>query len=94
MLRAESARQAETLFRERGSDAALLLTDVVMPERSGPELFMRLAAERTSLKVIYMSGYPQETVVASGMVEQGAPFLQKPFDGETLARKVREVLDA
>jgi two-component system, cell cycle sensor histidine kinase and response regulator CckA len=71
----------------------VLLTDVVMPGASGPELTKLLVEQRPSLKVIYMSGYTEETIVHHGVVKPGIAFLHKPFTAETLGRKVREVLD-
>jgi nitrogen-specific signal transduction histidine kinase/ActR/RegA family two-component response regulator len=71
----------------------LLLTDVVMPEMSGPELVSRLAPIRPQMKIIYMSGYPADAIDHQGMIDQGIEFLPKPIGVETLVRKLREVLD-
>jgi hypothetical protein len=57
-------------------------------------LIDRLDAVRPGLKVLYISGYADEAVVRRGVLRKGMPFLQKPFTPGTLARKVREVLDA
>jgi PAS domain S-box-containing protein len=70
----------------------LLVTDVVMPEMSGPELYALLTASRPDLKVLYLSGYTEE--MDRSRVEQGETLLQKPFTPEELALKVREILDA
>jgi FixJ family two-component response regulator len=64
-----------------------------MPGGSGPELTTRLVERRPDLRVIYMSGYTDETIVHHGVLEPGIAFLQKPFSSETLGRKIREVLD-
>ena len=70
----------------------LLVTDVVMPGIGGPELAQRLVALCPGLPVLYMSGYTERG--ASWFIEAGATFLEKPFTPDSLARKVREVLDA
>ena len=71
----------------------LLLTDVVMPQMSGPEVAERLAAVRPGLKVLYMSGYPDHPIFSQTGVTAHAAFLPKPFTPNALAQKVREVLD-
>jgi CheY-like chemotaxis protein len=77
----------------RSAAIDLVLTDVVMPGASGPELTQQLVARRPSLKVIFMSGYTEATIVRDGIVNPGIAFLNKPFTSEALGRKVREVLD-
>jgi CheY-like chemotaxis protein len=73
----------------------LLLTDIVMPQMNGRELANRLHSKIPGLKVLYMSGFMKEAILKYyGISITGIPFLQKPFTRETLARKVREVLDA
>ncbi|MGA8182825.1 MAG: response regulator, partial [Terriglobia bacterium] len=71
----------------------LLLTDVVMPRMGGPELAARLAPLCPEVKVLYMSGYTDDTIVHHGVLTPATHFLQKPFVTETLIRKIREVLD-
>jgi PAS domain S-box-containing protein len=71
----------------------LLLTDVVMPQMSGPEVAEKLLSLRPDTKVLYMSGYPDHPVFQQGGVSKETSFLSKPFTPNNLARKVREVLD-
>ncbi|MGH9338662.1 MAG: response regulator [Acidobacteriota bacterium] len=85
--------QAEQVFSRAGK-ISLLVTDVIMPKRSGRELYERLALKQPDLKVLYMSGYTDDTIVQHGVTQSRVPFLQKPFSPGDLARKVREVLDA
>lgn len=71
----------------------LLLTDVVMPEMNGRELFTRLAPLRPDLKVLYMSGYTDNVILQHGVLEAGIDFIQKPFSVQGLANKIRMILD-
>jgi CheY-like chemotaxis protein len=72
----------------------LLVTDVVMPGMSGPVLAERLAQRHPGLRILFMSGYTDDTVLHHGVLSPGIHFLQKPFTHKGLAGRVREVLDA
>jgi CheY-like chemotaxis protein len=72
----------------------LLLTDVVMPQMSGPEVAEKLLTVRPGIKVLYMSGYPDHPVFDQGGVNRETGFLAKPFSPHVLAQKVREILDS
>jgi PAS domain S-box-containing protein len=93
VLCAPSAREAEEIAQRHEGHIDLLLTDVVMPDRNGRELYESLAANQATLKVLYMSGYTDNAIVHHGVLEEGIPFLQKPFERDSLAAKVRQVLD-
>jgi len=71
----------------------LLLTDVVMPQMSGPEVAEKLLTVRPGIKVLYMSGYPDHPVFDQGGVSRETGFLPKPFSPHVLAQKVRDILD-
>jgi two-component system, cell cycle sensor histidine kinase and response regulator CckA len=92
VLAAADADEAQRLF-EANPSIDVLLTDVVMPGSSGPELTKRLIEQRPGLRVIYMSGYTEEAIVHHGVIKPGIAFLNKPFTSEALAEKVRDVLD-
>jgi CheY-like chemotaxis protein len=89
-----AASPAEALELWPSCDADLVISDVVMPGMSGSQLVARLRETRPDVRVLYTSGYNDDAVVRSGVMTAEAAFLQKPFDGASLARKVREVLDA
>jgi CheY-like chemotaxis protein len=91
VLVAADADEALRLIEQHPSIDALL-TDVVMPGGSGPDLTRRLAGLRPALKVIYMSGYTEEAIVQHGILKPGIAFLHKPFTSETLGGKIRAVL--
>jgi PAS domain S-box-containing protein len=95
VLEAGGARQALRMGeRYAPRPIHLLLADVVMPEMSGPQLADHLARVYPKMKVLYISGYTDAAVARHGKLSTKAPYLQKPFAPEVLARKVREVLDA
>jgi len=71
----------------------LALCDVILGDMSGPAVAEALRALRPSIRVLYMSGYTDEAIVKTGVLDEGKPFLQKPFTPQQLARKIRDVLD-
>jgi DNA-binding NtrC family response regulator len=91
VLAASNADEALLAFDQQGG-ADVLLTDVVLPGQSGPELAALLQARQPSLRVIYMSGYTEDAIVHLGVLQPGIAFLQKPFTADLLGRKIREVL--
>jgi len=92
VLEAVRGEQAVRIAAEHDGRIDLFLTDVVMPEMSGPQVLEQIRASHPHTKVLFMSGYTDEAMMHHGILDSGAPFLQKPFLPETLARKVREAL--
>jgi len=93
VLEASNGAAALELVAGHPGPIHLLLTDVIMPGLSGRQLADRLTALRSDTRVLYASGYTDDAVVRHGVLESGIAYLQKPFTTESLARKVREVLD-
>ena len=71
----------------------LALCDVILGDMSGPAVAEALQALRPSIRVLYISGYTDEAIVKTGVLDEGKPFLQKPFTPMQLSKKIREVLD-
>jgi len=92
VLAAADGDEAMRLFDD-GAPIDVLLTDVVMPGASGPELGGRLAKGRPLLKVIYMSGYTEDAIVQHGVLKPGITFLHKPFTGHALLQIVRDTIE-
>ncbi len=92
VLEASRPEEALDICERHKAPIQLMLTDVVMPQMSGRELADRLVAIHSETKILYMSGYTDNSIVRNGVLEEGIPFLEKPFTPEALTRKVREVL--
>jgi CheY-like chemotaxis protein len=93
VISAQNAGEALLICERHPSTIDLLVTDVVMPQMSGPELATRLGMTRPQMKVLCMSGYTDDSIVRHGVLESDVAFIQKPITPALLARKVREVLD-
>lgn len=93
VLTATDAREALQLCQQYDGPIHLLVTDVVMPEIGGRELADRLTQLRPDMRVMFMSGHSWDTINRRGVVDAEGAFLQKPFTLDTLARKVRQILD-
>jgi two-component system cell cycle sensor histidine kinase/response regulator CckA len=93
VLMAENGEDALRISKEHEGTIDLMITDVVMPKMSGKETAERLQPLYPQMKVIYMSGYTDDSIVHHGVLAPGLNFLEKPFSPEVLVRKARQVLD-
>lgn len=94
VIEAAGGVEALRICEQHHAPLHLLLTDVVMPQMNGRELAERLLMLRPRLRVLYMSGYPDDEVLRRGVSGASIQFLRKPFTPDELAEKLREVLDA
>jgi len=92
VLEAANGEEAIRVSKEYGGAIHLMISDVVMPKMGGAKLAELLAGQRPDMKVLFVSGYAEKTVLRHGAIDVTTRFLQKPFSLKMLARKVREVL--
>lgn len=92
VLTASSAGEALDVVRQTRGPVHLLLTDVWMPGTSGPDLALTMGTDRPGMKILYVSGHAERSVLTEEAVARGAAFLRKPFSTEELTAKVRAVL--
>jgi PAS domain S-box-containing protein len=93
VLTASNGAEALRVCQEHSEPIHLLLTDVVMPGMSGRELAEKVTLLRPEIKILYMSGHADDTIVHHGLLEPGIAFLQKPFSTTALTHQLREVLN-
>ena len=93
VLAAASGPEALELAEGLGRPVDLLVTDVVMPGMTGPQLAKELAARKLCPRTLYMSGYTDDAIVKHGVLEPGIAFIYKPFSADGFTDKVRQVLD-
>jgi two-component system cell cycle sensor histidine kinase/response regulator CckA len=94
VIEAGEGEEAIRLASSQKQKIDLLISDVVMPKLSGRELWNDLRKRLPTLKVLFISGYTDDSVVRHGVIDGDVAFLQKPFTMRALAAKIREVLDA
>jgi CheY-like chemotaxis protein len=94
VLRARNATEALATFQQQRGSVQLLLSDVVLPGQNGPALAKDLRAALPTLKAIFISGYPENSVTRYGLATGQTAYLPKPFSAESLLGKVREVLES
>ena len=94
VLEAANGEDALRMAHEFPGPIQLMITDVVMPKMSGAQLAVELTCQRPEMKVLFVSGYAEKTVLRHGHIDVGARFLQKPFSLKALSRKIRQILKA
>ena len=93
VLAAGSAGDALIIADQHEGQIHLLLTDVVMPHMNGRELAEKLTRRRAEMKVLFTSGYSDDVIAHHGVLDKGVHLVAKPYSLDTLAARVREVLD-
>jgi CheY-like chemotaxis protein len=94
VIEADGAERCCQLSASHPGPIDLFLTDVIMPDMNGKQVFERLAPVRAGLKVLYMSGYAADVIVHRGIIDKDVHFIQKPLAIEALSRKIREVIES
>jgi PAS domain S-box-containing protein len=94
VVTASTPNEALEKMAQQTDPIHIMITDVVMPNMSGPKLAKKMLAEHPKMKLIFMSGYTDDAVVENGFSQPGTVFLQKPFSPNVLKAKVRELLDS
>ena len=93
VLAAENGKEGISMMDQHEGPVHLLLTDVIMPDMNGKQLFERISQTYSGVKVLFMSGYTDNVIAHHGVIDPGVQFIQKPFSMKGLAAKVRETLD-
>lgn len=93
VLTALSGREALETAGSFPGDIHLVISDVIMPDMNGKELYERISEVRKDINILYMSGYPAEVISSQGVLDSGINFIRKPFSVQELTAKVRQVLD-
>jgi two-component system cell cycle sensor histidine kinase/response regulator CckA len=94
VLLAHDGEEAVEIFTAHRDRISLVLLDVIMPRRSGPEVFAAIKALKPDVSVVFATGYSNEIATLADLVERGVAVLRKPYSPSILCRRVREVLDA
>ena len=93
ILQADNGVEALQVADQHAGPIHLLITDIVMPQMSGRVLAEQLIVRRPDMKVLYISGYEANAIVHQGILDEGAPFLPKPFSNDALLKKIHKLLN-
>lgn len=94
VLEAKDGQHAIEVARSHSGPIHIMVTDVVMPKMSGSQLAEQLLKDRPSVKVLFVSGYAEKTILQHGEIDLSAKFLQKPFTLKALGQKIRTILES
>ena len=93
VFKTRNAAEASKVFRQFHSIVQLLLTDVVLPGQNGRDLANELRSISPELRIVFISGYPENAVTRNGVRAAGMSYLPKPYSSQSLTRKVRQALE-
>ena len=94
VMEAGDAESCLAILRDHEGPLELLVTDVILPGLDGKELHGEVQELFPESKVLFMSGYSEDIITHRGILEEGLPFLQKPFTVQGFSARVREILEA
>lgn len=94
ILTAKTPEEALEIAEKHAGSIQLLLTDMVMPRMDGKTLFTQIEKINPGIKALFMSGYTSNVIAHHNVIEEGVRFIAKPFNEDSLAQKVREILDS
>lgn len=94
VIAAEDGEDAIEKFRENKEEIRLLLLDLIMPRKSGKNVYEEIKEIKPDIKAIFLSGYTADILFKRGILDEGLDFIHKPFSPREILRKVREVLDS
>ena len=94
VLSAANGSEATLMSERHKGPIHLLVTDIIMPQMSGPELARHMTIQRPGMKVLFLSGYANDSILEQNSIVSGGSFLQKPFSPETLTLKIREIIES
>jgi len=94
VLQASGGKEALAICDTYSESVSLLLTDVIMPRMSGRELKNQVSKRHPEIKILFMTGYTDESITHNGILDSDVAFIEKPFSPAGLVRKVREVLES
>ncbi len=94
VYKADEGKRAIELAENMDGDIDLIVTDVIMPQMNGKAVVEHMLKKKSDLKVLYISGYTDKTIIAQGILDSDAQFLQKPYTLENLNNKIRSIFDS